>query len=92
MSDPKDKKPADNIVAAEGQDPEIIGDEDLEQAEGGWGFLNTSFSTTKTFTVPGVNAETITANNTEDSIIEIDQASSGGEKFLRWRPGRIGPV
>lgn len=90
MSDPKNDKPEEDVVATEGNNPEIIGDEALDDANGGWGFLNTNFSKTSMVNI-GVDAETITATAATKDIVSSAKAETiyGGEAFLRTRPGRI---
>ncbi|MEM9099951.1 MAG: hypothetical protein AAGC79_15665, partial [Pseudomonadota bacterium] len=82
MSDQKKTDDKDIVAKAE-DEPQVLQDEQLEDADGGFSF---SFNTksVKTFSAPtGQVFETITANADTDKLIK------GKEAFLRTRPGRF---
>ncbi|MEM1159457.1 MAG: hypothetical protein AAGJ28_00865 [Pseudomonadota bacterium] len=92
MSDPKDPQnpdPKDKIVARPEGEPEVLGDSDLDEVDGGmpkpgihpkWSFTSTN---TSTFDV-SIGNDTINASGTEDVIGKEDI------NMLRVRPGRFG--
>ncbi|MEM0988672.1 MAG: hypothetical protein AAGK00_07305 [Pseudomonadota bacterium] len=83
-------------------DPEHLSDEQLEGADGGWSWSMSQSLKTSSVKIPGgdqfdvgIDPDTINATGGKDSLT-IDAKGSGdltGEstKFLRVRPGRIGP-
>ncbi|MEM9045815.1 MAG: hypothetical protein AAGC81_14085 [Pseudomonadota bacterium] len=85
MSDPKNTDDKD-IVAKADDEPQVLQDEQLEDADGGFSF---SFNTqpVKTF---NTKMATVTGNlNTADSVKVNDQLSQDDVNMLRTRPGRF---
>ncbi|MEM0988673.1 MAG: hypothetical protein AAGK00_07310 [Pseudomonadota bacterium] len=91
MNDPKDEKQSDGIVATEAQEAELVGDGDLDEVEGGWSFLSTSSTSTVKVRV-STQFATNYGGGSPDSIDDLsDDSVIDDTKFLRVRPGRIGP-
>lgn len=89
MSDTK-KDQNEDIVASAEDAPEIIGDQNLEDAAGGWswgGSLSTSnvaMSGGTTMVNTNINLNTADGSTVEDTLQTTDTS------FLRTRPGRVG--
>ncbi|MEM7684402.1 MAG: hypothetical protein AAF293_06225 [Pseudomonadota bacterium] len=87
MSDTK-KNPEQDIVASAEDQPEIIGDENLGDVDGGWSWGSSTLSTTTTNVV-------MSGGSTMLKIDGIDEQNDGlvdsmDANMLRTRPGRIG--
>ncbi|MEM7684401.1 MAG: hypothetical protein AAF293_06220 [Pseudomonadota bacterium] len=88
MSD-KEKNTDKDIVTSAEDTPEIIGDEKLEDAAGGWSWgasmsTNVVMSGGSTMLNVGVNADTVYGGGEKDDLIQSLDAS-----MLRTRPGRM---
>ena len=84
------KKDQDDVVTSAEDAPEVIGDEKLEDAAGGWswGALSSTsgvvMSGGTTMINTNINLNTADGNSTQDAIQNADA------NMLRTRPGRIG--
>lgn len=88
MSDPKNPEDKD-IVAKADDEPQVLSDEQLEDADGGFSF---SFTPKQTISVDAsFNSDQIVGNTADAGQIS-DKLELGDSKFLRTRPGRIGPI
>lgn len=89
MSDTK-KDQNDDVVTSAEDEPEMIGDEKLEDAAGGWSWGQSQTTNNVVMSGGSTMINTNTVGNTADHIVTEDTLQTQEATFLRKRPGRFG--
>lgn len=85
-NDKKDQK--DDIIASAADGHEMLDEETLDDAHGGWGRLSVNtygldLKQGSKNAVGGVNADTIYAGSREDHVLDVLSDNLGGPKIFR---------
>ena len=87
----KDTDQRKDIVTSAEDEPQVIADEALEDANGGWSFMTTTTSTTNVVMSGGSTMVNTDLNpNTADQATTDDVIRPQDTTMLRTRPGRFG--